>query len=117
MTLEGWLEAEVATDGRGSAVVEFEFTVANTGAETVDLQFPDACKAEFVVTDDGREVWRFTEGRMFAQMLSSESLAPDERATYDAEWMEPRPGGYVAVAELRAQERSCEARTAFAVPE
>lgn len=115
MTLEGRLEADVSTDSSGAKIVQFAFAVTNTGADPVDLQFSDAAKAEFVVTDDGREVWRFTEGRMFAQMLSTERLAPEETATYEAEWTEPRPGGYVAVAELRARETTCEARTDFAV--
>jgi hypothetical protein len=115
MTLEGRLEANVSTDGRDTTAVEFAFTVRNTGSEPVDLQFSDACKAEFVVREDGREVWRFTDGRTFAQMLGTERLDPDEVATYEAEWMSPEPGGYAAVAELRAQETTCEARARFAV--
>ncbi|WP_436347746.1 BsuPI-related putative proteinase inhibitor [Natronorubrum sp. FCH18a] len=117
MTLEGRLEADVSTDGNESTMVTFAFTVTNRGSEPVDLQFSDACKAEFVVTEDGREVWRFSEGRMFAQMLSTDRLESGETATYEGEWMSPQPGGYIARAELRARERACEARTDFAVSE
>lgn len=117
MTLEGSLEARVSTDGTGSTTVEFRFTVTNAGTAPVELQFSDAAKAEFVVQDEGREVWRFTEGRAFMQMLSAERLAPEESTTYDGEWAEPRPGEYTAVAELRAQDASCEARTEFRVSE
>lgn len=117
MALEGRLEADVSTDGRGSTVVEFSFRVTNTCPDPVELQFSDACKAEFIVTDDGREVWRYTDGKLFAQMLSAERLAPEETATYEAEWTTPRPGGYVATAELRAQETTCEARAEFGVAE
>lgn len=116
MTLEGSLEAAVSTNGTGDPAVAFAFTVTNTGSETIELQFADAAKAEFVVEDERREVWRFTEGRAFMQMLSSERLEPGEETTYDGEWEEPRSGEYTAVAELRAQEATCEARTAFAVP-
>jgi hypothetical protein len=107
MSLEGALET--AADGARDAVM-FVFTVTNTGDEAVELQFSDSCKAEFVVEDDGTEVWRFTEGRMFAQVLSSETLGPGEQATYEAEWSDPEPGEHTAVAELRAQNESCEAR-------
>lgn len=117
MTLEGSLEARVSTDGTDSTTVAFRFTVTNTGAEPLELQFSDAAKAEFVVQNEGREVWRFTEGRAFMQMLSAERLAPEESTTYDGEWAEPRPGEYTAVAELRAQDTSCEARTEFRVPD
>ncbi|ELY61237.1 BsuPI-related putative proteinase inhibitor [Natronolimnohabitans innermongolicus] len=115
MALEGTLEADVSTDGRGSTIVEFSFRVTNEGSEPVEVQFSDACKAEFVVTDDGREVWRYTDGKLFTQMLSAERLAPGETATYEAEWTDPLPGGYVAAAELRAREATCEARTDFGV--
>ncbi|AGB36886.1 BsuPI-related putative proteinase inhibitor [Natronococcus occultus] len=115
MALEGRLEAEVSS-GAGTDAVRFEFTVANEGTDPVELQFSDACKAEFVVEDEGREVWRYTDGRMFAQMISSERIAPDETATYEAEWENPRSGEYTAVAELRAQEGRCEARTDVTVP-
>ena len=119
MPLEGALEADVSTaDGEsGPESVAFAFTVTNTGSEPVQLQFSDMCKAEFVVRDGDREVWRFTEGRMFAQMLSREELAPEESSIYEAEWEQPRPGDYTATAELRAQETSCEAQTSISVPE
>ena len=115
MALEGSLDASVSSDGTGSKMATFAFTVTNEGSEAVELQFSDAAKAEFIVQDEGREVWRYTEGRLFAQMLSAELLEPGESTTYNAEWEDPRPGGYTAVAELRAQEATCEARTDFAV--
>ncbi|WP_255169657.1 BsuPI-related putative proteinase inhibitor [Natrononativus amylolyticus] len=106
MTLEGSLDA-TATDGQ----VRFAFTVTNTGDEPVELQFSDSCKAEFVLEDEGREVWRFTDGRMFAQVISSETVGPGEEARYEGSWDDPQEGTYTAVAELRAQNRTCEART------
>lgn len=119
MTLEGTLEADVSTgdDGSRPDAVAFAFTVTNAGSVPVELQFSDMCKAEFVVRDGDREVWRFTEGRMFAQMLSRDALAPDESSTYEAEWERPRAGEYTVTAELRAREASCEARTSIVVPE
>ena len=120
MTLEGTLDADVRStdDGSRPNAVALAFTVTNVGDEPVDLQFSDMCKAEFVVRDeDGdREVWRFTEGRMFAQMLSREELAPDESSTYEAEWERPQPGEYTVTAELRARETECGAETTVAVP-
>lgn len=117
MALEGRLEADVSTGSRGADAVAFAFVVTNTGSEPVELRFSDAAKAEFVVEDEGREVWRYTDGRAFAQMISSERLAPDESAIYEVEWEDPRPGEYTATAELQAQEATCAARTDLAVPE
>lgn len=116
MTLEGTLEAAVSTADRGPGTVTFEFAVSNAGTEPVELRFTDAAKAEFTVEDEGEEVWRFTEGRVFAQVISADRLAPDETTIYSAEWTTPKPGEYTAIAELRAQEATCEARTPVVVP-
>ena len=114
MSLQGKLDADVSSDDEATTVT-FRFTVTNTGPDPVELEFSDACKADFVVRDDGGEVWRFTDGRMFAQVLSSETLDPDESATYDAEWDDPQSGTFTAVAELRARQALCKARTDFTV--
>lgn len=114
MTLEGSLET--ASDGARDAVM-FVFTVTNASDETLELDFSDACKAEFVVADGDEEIWRFSEGRVFAQMLSSDRLGPGESTTYEAEWSDPEPGEYAAVASLRARERTCEATATVSVPD
>ena len=115
MALEGTLDVTVSTADGGLPTVEFAFTVTNEGSEAVDLHFSDAAKAEFVVQDGSREVWRFTEGRVFAQMLSTDRLEPTESVTYDGEWNEPTPGAYTAVTELQAREATCAARAEFEV--
>ncbi len=82
MTLEGALETRRTEDD--GAPVEFVFTITNTGSEPLEVQFADAASAEFIVYDGGQEVWRFTEGQAFMQLLSSDRLEPGESATYDA---------------------------------
>ncbi|ELZ00440.1 BsuPI-related putative proteinase inhibitor [Natrialba asiatica] len=113
-SLTGSLEA--ATPDSDAGVV-LTFTVRNEGPETITIQFTDACKADFAVADEetGREVWRFTDGRMFAQLLSADELEPGEATTYEAEWENPQSGEFTVVAELRARETTCEARTALSV--
>ena len=115
MALEGTLDVTVSTADGGLPTVEFAFTVTNAGSETVDLHFSDAAKAEFVVQDGSREVWRFTEGRVFAQMLSTDRLEPTESVTYDGEWDGASQGAYTVIAELQAREATCTARAEFEV--
>ncbi|WP_222919498.1 BsuPI-related putative proteinase inhibitor [Natrinema sp. SYSU A 869] len=112
MSLEGSLETPA--DGSRDAVM-FVFAVTNTGDEPVELEFSDACKAEFVLAADDEEVWRFSEERMFAQVLSSETLDPGESTTYEAEWSDLEPGEYTATAALQARERTCKATTPVTV--
>jgi hypothetical protein len=109
MSLDGSLDVTV-DDG-----VQFVFTVRNDGDEPVDLQFADALEADFVALDGDREVWRFSEGRMFAQALGSATVAPGEAETYAASWDDPDPGEYAAVATLEARGRDCEAHAEFSV--
>ncbi|AXR78234.1 BsuPI-related putative proteinase inhibitor [Natrarchaeobaculum sulfurireducens] len=115
MTIEGALDVAVSTTDGGTPRVEFAFTVTNEGGEAVDLHFSDAAKAEFVVQDESREVWRFTEGRVFAQMLSTDRLEPGESVTYDGEWDGASQGAYTVIAELQAREATCTARAEFEV--
>ncbi|KTG10321.1 hypothetical protein AUR64_12150 [Haloprofundus marisrubri] len=97
--------------------VEFELTVENQGDESVTLSFRDARRAEFVVSDaagDG-EVWRWSDGRMFAQMLGSETLDAGESMTFEGVWDDPVPGEYVAIGELAAADADADAETHFSV--
>ena len=110
MSLECTLDATSA-DG----VVEFAFTVTNTGTDDVEMTFSDACLVDVAVLADGEERWRFSEGRMFAQMLVEETLAAGDSETFDVDWESPVPGGYEAVATLEANDADCEARTTFSV--
>ncbi len=110
MALTGSLDTEVETDR-----VSFTFTVENEGDEPVTISFRDACTADFAVLDDGEERWRWSQGRMFAQALQSESLDPGEAVTYEGEWQDPEAGTHTAVATLEADNHDCEARTEVSV--
>lgn len=95
--------------------VAFRFTVVNAGDTPVELTFRDACRADFAVFDDGEEVWRYSEGRAFAQVLSTADLQPGETAAFEQSWPQPRPGEYTAEATLRVREHEVTARTPFTV--
>jgi hypothetical protein len=110
MTLTGSLDTQVESDR-----VSFVFTVENEGDETETLSFRNACNADFAVFDGEDERWRWSQGRMFAQMLQSEELAPGESVSYEGEWQNPESGTHTAVATLEADNHDCEARTEFSV--
>lgn len=105
-------ELDVTVD---DGALRLAFTVTNGGSDPVELQFADGCKADFAVHDGERERWRYSDGRAFPQVLSRERLEPGEGTTFVAEWTDPVPGEYAAIAELRARDRRCEARTDVAV--
>jgi hypothetical protein len=108
--LESSLEVTVGGDG-----VSFRFTVVNGGDTPIEVTFRDACKADFAVHEDGTEVWRYSDGRSFAQALTTAELQPGETAAFEEVWPDPTPGDYTAEATLRVVEGGVDARTPFSV--
>jgi hypothetical protein len=110
--LEGSLKV-----GVGDAVT-LSFTVTNGQDEPVEVTFRDSGKADFAVYDGGEhgpEVWRWSDGRMFAQALQRARFEPGEAARFEAEWPDPLPGDYTAEATLRITEADVTVRTPFSV--
>ena len=110
MSLTGSLDATATDHG-----VEFTFDVRNEGDGDVELTFSDARKADVVVRDGDEAVWRYSEGRMFAQMIQQATLGAGDVETFQVAWEDPEPGDYEAVATLAARNADVEAATSFSV--
>lgn len=110
MPLESSLDAATGDDA-----VTFTLTVTNAGDDPITANFSDGCRADVAVLEDETEVWRYTDGMMFTQVLGEERFDPGESRTFDLEWSDPQPGAYTAVGDLTARNQSCEARTSFSV--
>jgi hypothetical protein len=96
--------------------VRFRFTVTNATGEPVELTFRDSGRADFaILTDDGEEVWRWSDGRTFIQAIQYSDLQPGQEATFTESWPDPTPGDYTAEATLRAVEHDISSRTPFSV--
>lgn len=107
------LEVEVSPDG-----VELTLYVTNAGAAPAIFTFPSARRYDFgVVAESGEEVWRWSDGRSFAQVATTDTLAPDETWRLTGAWTPgDRTGRYTAVAELPAGDKSLEQRVGFELP-
>lgn len=106
---------EVTIDGPGQRV-QFVLVVENGDDQPVSVTFRDSGDTDFAVRrSDGEEVWRWSEGRMFAQALRPAEFAPGESASFEAEWPDPEPGDYTAIGELRVREAEVRAETPFSV--
>ncbi|WP_435335779.1 BsuPI-related putative proteinase inhibitor [Haloarchaeobius sp. TZWWS8] len=111
MSLTGTLDATKSGDA-----VTFSFTVTNDGDALVELQFSDSQTHDVaVVEDDDTEVWRWSDGRMFMQMLQQESIDAGDSVTFECSWDDPQPGSYVAEAFLSASNADCDASCSFSV--
>lgn len=103
----------------GSALA-FTFRITNNAKKRLELVFPSGQTHDFVVVDAaGEEVWRWSAGRMFTQVLQNKILGANGTLAYEVAWTPP-PGTdgatLTAVATLLSENHPVEERTAFAVP-
>lgn len=101
----------------GARAVRFVLTVANGTGKRVELTFPTGQTHDFVVLDvTGRELWRWSDGRMFTQLMRNKLLDGRDVVTYDEIWAAPPSAGrYTLVAVLRSDSHPVEKRIEFSV--
>ena len=98
--------------------VEFALHVTNNAQKRLELTFPSGQNYDVAVLDSiGREVWRWSSGRMFTQALQNHVLEANETLSYEAAWQpEAMRGSFVAVASLRSENHPLERRVPFSLP-
>lgn len=97
--------------------VRFAFEVTNAGKKRLELDFADGRTHDVVVLDSlGREVWRWSEGRLFTQTMQNRVLRTSDMLRYEEAWDAPAPGRYVAVATLASNNYPVERKIEFVVP-
>lgn len=93
----------------------FTYRVRNDGDDAVRLRFSTSQRVEVEVYADDEVVWRFSDGRMFAQALGEETIGPGSSFEETVTWDDPEAGRYVAVTSLAAADIDAEARATFEV--
>jgi Intracellular proteinase inhibitor len=110
-TIAASLDVKVGDD------VKFTLHVTNSTTKRVELRFPSGQTHDLVVLDhDGREVWRWSRGRMFTQGIQNKILGASDTLTFTEVWHTERPGTYTAVASLLSQNYPTEQRAEFSLP-
>lgn len=96
--------------------VNMNFRVVNEGSKRLEVNFPSGKTHEVVVIDSlGREVWRWSSGRMFTQSLQNKVLHASDTLDYDATWRNAPAGKYTAIATLASENYPMEQRADFVV--
>ena len=98
--------------------VRFALQVKNVGRKHVELKFPSGQAYDFAVLDaSGREVWRWSTGRMFTQGVQDRLLGSGEAMNAAANWAAGKAAGrYTVVATLNSTNFPAEERSEFVVP-
>jgi hypothetical protein len=96
--------------------VRFALDVTNAGTKHVELDFASGQAYDFTVVDSlGREVWRWSKGRLFTQGIQNKQLSHGETMQAREIWKRAAPGRYTAVATLRSANFPVEERADFVV--
>ena len=97
--------------------IRFALQVVNEGDKRVEMRFRSGLVHDFVVLDEhAREVWRWSEGRMFTQAVQNRVLAAGDSLAFAESWKPDRPGHYTVVARLYSPNYPAEQRAEFDVP-
>lgn len=99
--------------------VELALHITNTANHAIEINFPSGETHDFAVLDSaGREVWRWSNGRMFTQSVRNKLLGAGETLTFEEKWEgAPREAGhYTVVAKLTSSNHPVEQRVEFALP-
>ena len=98
--------------------VSLSLHVTNLADHSLELDFPSGQTHDFAVLDSaGKELWRWSSGRMFTQALQNKLLSSSETVTYEEQW-NPRgqQGDFTLVATLRSSNFPVEERVGFKIP-
>lgn len=111
--IDSKLQVEVARQE-----VRFALNVTNVGNKHVELSFPSGKSYDFVVVDSiGREVWHWSNGRMFTQGVQNKQLGTGDTMQVDEAWQpKVQSGHYTAIATLNSSNYPVEQRVEFVIP-
>jgi len=98
--------------------LRFSLNVKNNTTKMLEIQFPDGQTHDFVVLDfAGKEIWRWSEGRMFTSAMRSETLKGKEDTVFEESWStKGQHGSFTAVAILKSNNFPVESSVQFVLP-
>ena len=98
----------------------FALRLVNKGKKAIEVAFPSGQTHDFVVMDAaGRELWTWSEDRMFTQALQTKVLQKGEETAYSETWTPTaaqRGTTLTVVATLNSTSHAVEQRAEFVVP-
>lgn len=102
----------------GVGTVTFELIANNGGAKRHELRFADGQEVDFIVRDErGRDVWLWSDGRLFTQPMRTHLLDENESREYEAVWQDSLPRGtFTAIARFRSENHPATAQVSFSLP-
>ncbi len=117
------ISLEVQESSGKQTQFKFILNVTNPSNEPVYLCFSSAQKYDFIVSKEGHEVWRWSSGRMFAQVLMEETVKPEQTIRFSQTWrykgnaeIKMTPGNYEVVGILHSHPEVISSPVTFQIP-
>lgn len=117
------LQVSISTDQQTyipGQSVHLTLTLTNPKDTDLTLSFRSSHQYDFMIKRRDQEVWRWSHGRMFAQVLTRLVLAPHETRTIRAVWDQKDRDGkpvpsdsYAVLGLLLSEDRTYTATTSF----
>ena len=67
--------------------ITINLTVFNYTKDTVSFTFTSSQRYDFFVSKEGKEIWRWSSGKVFAQVIGEEKIKPGESLTYEETYL------------------------------
>jgi hypothetical protein len=95
--------------------VDFRLHVTNTSGKKIEMTFRTSQTHDFYILDaSGREVWRWSQGRMFTQGVQKKLVDGGATLSFADRWVGPLAAGtYTAVGVLLSSSHPTEQRVEF----
>lgn len=95
--------------------VHFALELKNNSDRMIEIRFPSGMTHDFVVLDEGgKEVWRWSDGRMFTQSLQNKLIKSHDNAVFAEGWPAVNAHGkFTAVAILTSENHPVKERVEF----
>ena len=92
------------TPGRAEVggAVRLALRLTNNSGRAEKLTFASGQQYDFWVTDGDKEIWRWSEDRVFTQAIEERTLGPQESLTLAESWTTTTAGELVAHGQLKA---------------
>lgn len=66
--------------------VRIQLRVENNGEKPVSLTFPTFQRYDIIITEDGKEVWRWAYEKVFAMMITVLIIKPGDALSFKETW-------------------------------
>lgn len=119
------LQVEVSTNRRVYQLgdpITITLTVTNRGGMPAPLTFTTSQRYDLTASRSGREVWRWSYGRAFAQVIQNINVRPGETISFEETWDQTDkdgdqvpPGSYTIIGWLTAEGREQTTRSSVEI--